>query len=107
MFSKSVRWRPARLLAPFVLVAGLAPGLAITESAAQPLSPAQEISPACGDYHPNVVVVDGMVRKPTTLTVAQLAALPDQQTLDISFLDRLNNTQSHTEHGPLLWTVLS
>ncbi len=42
-----------------------------------------------------------------TLTVGQLAALPDQQTLNISFLDRLNNTQSHTEHGPLLWTVLS
>ena len=62
----------------------------------------EEISPACGDYHPNVIVVDGMVRKPTTLTVAQLAALPDQQTLNISFLDRLNNTQSHTEHGPLL-----
>jgi hypothetical protein len=71
--------------------------------AAQP----EEISPACGDYHPNVIVVDAMARKPTTLTVPQLAALPDQQTLNISFLDRLNNTQSHTEHAPLLWTVLS
>jgi hypothetical protein len=36
----------------------------------------EEISPACGDYHPNVIVVDGMVRKPTSLTVAQQAALP-------------------------------
>jgi hypothetical protein len=67
----------------------------------------EEISPACGDYHPNVIVVDGMVRKPTTFTVAQLAALPDQQTIDISFVDRLNNTQTHTEKGPLLWTVLN
>jgi hypothetical protein len=23
----------------------------------------EEISPACGDYHPNAIVVDGMVRK--------------------------------------------
>lgn len=86
-----------------MVAAGLIVGCTAGAVAAQE----QEISPACGDYHPNVIVVDGMVRKPTTLTVAQLAALPDQQTLNISFLDRLNNTQSHTEHGPLLWTVLS
>jgi hypothetical protein len=103
MLSIFPRSRRARLLAPFVLVAGLALGLArLGTVAAQ-----EEISPACGDYHPNVIVVDGMVRKPTTLTVAQLAALPDQQTLNISFLDRLSNTQNHTEHGPLLWTVLN
>src|SRR5258708_5575529 len=79
---------------------------ACTANAAAAQQP-EEISPACGDYHPNVIVVDGIVPQPTTLTVAQLAALPDQQTLNISFLDWLNNTQSHTEHGPTLWTVLS
>src|SRR5579859_441623 len=67
----------------------------------------EEISPACGDYHPEVIVVDGVVSKLTTFTVGQLAALPDQQTIDISFVDRLNNTQTHTEKGPLLWTVLN
>jgi len=86
-----------------VVAAGLILGCTANAVGAQQ----EEISPACGDYHPNVIVVDGMVRKPGTFTVAQLAALPDQQTLNISFLDRLNDTQSHTEHGPLLWTLLS
>jgi hypothetical protein len=100
------RWTDATTnrIARAVVSAALLLSSASSALAAQEVG---EISPACGDYHPNVIIVDGMVRKPTTLTVAQLGALPDQQNLEISFLDRLNNTQTHTERGPLLWTVLS
>src|SRR5215831_9900205 len=65
-----------------------------------------EISPACGDYHRNVIVVDGFVNSPTTVTLADLRAMPDQTTLSIEFVDRLGNIQHHSETGPLLWTVL-
>jgi len=102
---------PVRLRRLASLVLGgalLAPSLGMGWAAAPAMAQeADEISPACGDYHPNVIVVDGLVNRPTTLTVEQLATLPDQQTLNISFVDRLNSVQHHTERGPLLWTVLS
>lgn len=65
-----------------------------------------EVSPACGDYQRNVIVVDGFVNSPTTVTLEQLRTMPDQTTLHIDFVDRLGNVQHHSETGPLLWTVL-
>jgi hypothetical protein len=67
-----------------------------------------EISPACGDYQPNRILIDGFVNKPgTSLTVDDLTALPDQKDMNIEFFDRLGSTQHHSESGPLLWTVLT
>ena len=65
-----------------------------------------EISPACGDYHRNVIVVDGFVNSPTTVTLDDLRSMPDQTTLNVDFVDRLGTVQHHSESGPLLWTVL-
>src|SRR5215471_4315199 len=65
-----------------------------------------EISPACGDYHRNQIVIDGFVNSPTTVTLDDLRSMPDQTTLSIEFVDRLGNIQHHSETGPLLWTVL-
>jgi hypothetical protein len=45
------------LLARAVAAAGLILGCTANAVAAQQ----EEISPACGDYHPNVIVVDGRV----------------------------------------------
>jgi hypothetical protein len=81
--------------------------LLAASSAGSVLAGEDEISPACGDYHANVIVVDGLVNKPTTLTIQQLAEMPGQRMANISFVDRLNNVQHHTEKGPLLWDVLS
>jgi hypothetical protein len=85
----------------------LAALLLTATAAARVLADEDEISPACGDYHANVIVVDGLVNKPTTLTIQQLAEVPGQRTANISFVDRLNNVQHHTDKGPLLWDVLS
>jgi len=65
-----------------------------------------EISPACGDYQRNVIVIDGYVNAPTTITLDDLRSMPDQTTLNIDFVDRLGTVQHHSESGPLLWTVL-
>ena len=65
-----------------------------------------EVSPACGDYQPNVIIVDGFVNSPTTVSLDQLRTMPDQTTLSINFVDRLGAVQHHSETGPLLWTVL-
>jgi len=68
---------------------------------------AQELSPACTDYKPNTILVDGYVNHPVQLTIEQLAGLGDQKAMEIHFVDRLGNTQTHTERGPLLWTVIN
>jgi len=68
---------------------------------------ADEISPACGDYQRNRIVIDGFVNSPTTVSLDDLRAMPDQTTLAIEFVDRLGNVQRHSETGPLLWTVLN
>ena len=60
-----------------------------------------EVSPACGDYQRNVIVIDGFVNSPTTITLTS-CALPDQTTLQIDFVDRLGTVQHHSETGPLL-----
>src|SRR5215470_2840310 len=66
------------------------------------------VSGACGhNYVPNVIKIDGDVNVPTTLTAPQLAALPGQQTLHITYLNHLGMAQTHSETGPTLWTVLS
>lgn len=67
-----------------------------------------QVSGACGrDYEPNVILVDGDVNTPVTLTVSQIAALPGQQTLNITYLNHLGVAQTHSETGPTLWTVLN
>ena len=82
--------------------------LMVSALAAPVTHAADEISPACGIYQANHILVDGFVNKPgISLTVDQLAAMPDQKNIDISFVDRLGKTQHHSESGPLLWTVLS
>jgi len=91
---------PSRLLAA-ILTALLA--LASSPAHAQE---SDEISPACGDYQRNVIVIDGYVNSPTTVTLNDLRAMPDQTTLNIDFVDRLGTVQHHSESGPLLWTVL-
>ena len=69
---------------------------------------ADAISGACGrDYDPNIIHIDGDVNTPVELTVAQLEALPGQETLNITFLNHLGVAQSHSETGPTLWNVLS
>ena len=46
------------------------------------------------------------MNSPTTVTLDDLRAMPDQTTLSIKFADRLGTVQHHSETGPLLWTVL-
>jgi hypothetical protein len=66
------------------------------------------VSAACGrNYDPNVIRIDGYVNTPVTLTVPQIAALPGQETLNITYLNHLGVAQSHSETGPTLWTVLN
>ena len=66
------------------------------------------VSGACGyNFVPNVIKVDGDVNVPGSLTVSQIAALPGQQTLNITYLNHLGVAQAHSETGPTLWTVLS
>jgi len=80
-------------------------GLALTQWAQ---ATEYQVSGACGrDYEPNVILVDGDVNSPVTLTVPGIAALPGQQTLNIAFLNHLGVAQSHSETGPTLWTVLN
>ena len=86
-----------------VMLAGAA--LAIPQSV---LAESYHVSAACGhNYVPNVIKIDGDVNFPTALTVSQIAALPGQQTLNITYLNHLGVAQSHSETGPTLWTVLS
>jgi hypothetical protein len=67
-----------------------------------------QVSAACGrDYEPNVIKIDGFVNTPASLTVREIAALPGQQTLNITYLNHLEVAQTHEETGPTLWTVLS
>ena len=66
------------------------------------------VSAACGhNYVPNVIKIDGDVNVPGALTVSQIAALPGQQTLNITYLNHLGVAQTYSETGPTLWTVLS
>jgi|SRR5579859_5982824 len=75
--------------------------LIVTLLAAPVTLAADEILPACGIYQPDHILVDGFVNQPGVfLTVDQLAALPDQKNIDISFVDRLGKTQHHSESGP-------
>jgi hypothetical protein len=39
--------------------------------------------------------------------VDEIAALPGQQTLNITYLNHLGVAQAHSETGPTLWTVLN
>jgi hypothetical protein len=72
------------------------------------LSENYSVSDACGhDYEPGVVKIDGYVNTPVSLTASQIAALPGQQTLHITYLNHLGAAQTHSETGPTLWTVLS
>jgi hypothetical protein len=86
-----------------LMLAGV--GLALAQSAQ---ADNYRVSAACGhNYVPNVIKVDGDVNFPVALTVSQLAALPGQQTLHITYLNHLGVAQTHSETGPTLWTVLS
>ena len=73
-----------------------------------------EVNPACNPPSlvpalavppPGSVVINGDVANPTTLSYAQLAALP-QVTQSISFLQG-TTPQSHVETGPTLYSVLA
>jgi hypothetical protein len=92
-------------------LAALTSSVVVTALLSSALTPvlaqeADEVSPACGDYQRNVILVDGFVNSPTTVTLDQLRSMPDQATLNIDFVDRLGTVQHHSESGPLLWTVL-
>jgi hypothetical protein len=66
------------------------------------------VSAACGgNYEPEVITIDGYVNTPVTLTVPQIAALPGQQTLNITYLNHLGAAETFSETGPTLWTVLN
>jgi hypothetical protein len=95
MLSQSVRWRRARLLAPFVLVAGLALGLAATESAGQSTTPGVS----------SFFRVGGRVAHPRIYRLADLKALP-AHTVHVSFQGP-GGTQSHSFSGALLSDVES
>jgi hypothetical protein len=96
-----MRYTAARAAVGFIMLTGA--GLTIPQSAQ-----ADKISGACGHHYvPNVIRVDGDVNFPVSLTPAQIAALPGQQTLHITYLNHLGVAQAHTETGPSLWTVLS
>jgi hypothetical protein len=90
MLSSSARWRRARLLGPFVLVAGLALGLAVTESAAQSTTPGVS----------SFFRVGGRVAHPRVYRLADLKALP-AHTVDVSFQGP-GGIQSHSFTGALL-----
>jgi hypothetical protein len=80
-------------------------GLALPQSAQSANS---GVSAACGhDYVQNVIKIDGDVNFPATVTVPQIAAMPGQQTLNITYLNHLGVAQSFSDTGPSLWTVLS
>jgi hypothetical protein len=69
---------------------------------------ADDVSAACGHhFRPNVIKIDGDVNTPVNLTVDEIAALPGQQTLNITYLNHLGVAQAHSETGPTLWTVLN
>jgi hypothetical protein len=92
----------AKAAAGFLMLAG--EGVAITQGA----HATDKISAACGHHYvPNVIRIDGDVNVPVSLTPAQIAALPGQQTLNITYLNHLGVAQAHSETGPTLWTVLS
>jgi hypothetical protein len=64
------------------------------------------VSAACGHpYVQNVIKIDGDVNFPAAVTVPQIAAMPGQQILNITYLNQLAETFSET--GRSLWTVLS
>jgi hypothetical protein len=99
---RSKRRTVTGVAAGFMVLAGA--GLAPPSSAPA----ADKISGACGHHYvPNVVRIDGDVNVPVSLTAAQIAALPGQQTLHVTYLNRLGVAQAHSETGPSLWTVLS
>src|SRR5258708_10993024 len=93
MLSKSVRWRPTRLLVPFVLVAGLALGLAATESAAE--STTRGVS--------SFFRVGGRVAHARVYRLADLEALT-AHTVDVSFQGP-GGIQTHRFTGALLSDV--
>jgi hypothetical protein len=93
MLAKSVRWRRARLLAPFVLFAGLALGLAVTESAAQPTNTGVS----------SFFRVGGRVAHPSVYRLADLKALP-AHAVDVSFQGP-GGIQAHSFTGALLTDV--
>jgi hypothetical protein len=96
-----MRRTATRAAAGFIVLTGA--GLAIP----QPVQ-ADQISGACGSHYvPNVIRIDGDVNFPASLTPAQIAALPGQQTLNITYLNHLGVAQAHSETGPTLWTALS
>jgi len=90
MLSKAVPWRSARLLAPFVLVAGLALGPAVTDSAAQPTTPGVS----------SFFRVGGRVSHPRVYRLADLKALP-AHTVDVAFQGP-GGIQTHSFTGALL-----
>jgi hypothetical protein len=96
-----MRRTSTRAAAGFIMLTGV--GLTIPHSVQ-----ADQISGACGHHYvPNVIRIDGDVNFPVSLTPAQIAALPGQQTLNITYLNHLGVAQAHSETGPTLWTVLS
>ena len=90
MVSLSVRWRRARLVAPFALVAVLALGLAATESAAEPTAPGVS----------SFFRVGGRVAHPRVYRLTDLKGLP-AHTVDVSFQGP-GGIQSHSFTGALL-----
>ena len=96
------RWRAAAKAFSLLVLAGT--GVALPRSA----EAAGAVSAACGHrFEPNVIRIDGDVNTPVDLTVDEIAALPGQQTLNITFVNHLGVAQSHSETGPTLWTVLN
>jgi DMSO/TMAO reductase YedYZ molybdopterin-dependent catalytic subunit len=93
MFSVLLHWRRARLLAPFVLAAGLLLGLAVTESTAQP---------AAGGVSSSLRV-SGRIDQPKTYRLADLKALP-AHTVTVSFQGP-GGVQTHNFTGALLYDV--
>jgi hypothetical protein len=96
------RWRIAAKAFCLVVLAGTV--LALQQSA----KAAGDVSAACGrNFKPNVIRVDGDVNTPVNLTADAIAALPGQETLNITYINHLGVAQFHSETGPTLWTVLN
>src|ERR1700738_2459404 len=93
MFSVLLRWRRARLLAPFLLAAGLLLGLSVTETAAQPTAGGVSSS----------FRVSGRIDHPKTYRLADLEALP-AHTVTVSFQGP-GGIQTHSFTGALLYDV--
>ena len=55
---------------------------------------------------PGQFVISGDVKNKVVFSTAQLAALPNQQTENVSFVGP-GGSQSHVEQGPLLWDVVN